>query len=439
MGIVSITIRLNMNADSSITSLSTRDIAELNAGLRDTVAEERLRAFEVFRNTPFPSSKQEAWKYVDLDIDLDRYHLVADPGQGMSPGPIVGEFPDGTSTVVIRDGFLVEKSNSSEAIIESVADRTSQNDYWPGLVQPETDKFAAASAAFGHDGVSVRLPRGTTVGQPILIEVQTVTPRAISFPKLLLELDEDSEASVIVVFRSPASVDAVTIPGFSVSVGDGANLKCTVVQQFGGETTSVIHERVRVGRDAACKFGEVGLGGRFARLDLGVDLEGEGGSLSFDGLSFGEGKQTLDYRMLIRHIGAKTTSNVHLKGAVEDYARSVFHGLLRIEEGAARSSAFERNRNLVLSPGAKAHSVPNLEILCDDVVCGHGSSVGPLDEEHLYYLQTRGISKPRAERLLIRGFFSEVINRLPHPEVGNPVKAAVYRRFESAQTEGRIG
>jgi Fe-S cluster assembly protein SufD len=116
----------------------------------------------------------------------------------------------------------------------------------------------------------------------------------------------------------------------------------------------------------------------------------------------------------------------------------VFTGLLRIEPHAFRTSAFETNRNLVLSPGAKAHSVPNLEILCDDVVCGHGSSVGPLEEEHLYYLESRGLSKRRAERVLISGFFSEIVGKLPVEGLAEPLLDVVTRRFAQAQEEGRV-
>ncbi len=129
-----------------------------------------------------------------------------------------------------------------------------------------------------------------------------------------------------------------------------------------------------------------------ARLDLAVNLDGHGSATEVVGLFFGHRDQTLDYRMVLNHRGEKSSSNVLLKGAVEDSARSVFSGLVRIEKNANGASAFETNRNLVLSADAKANSIPNLEILCDDVVCGHGSSVGPLEEDHLYYLGSRGIS-----------------------------------------------
>src|SRR5690606_9808044 len=191
-------------------------------------------------------------------------------------------------------------------------------------------------------------------------------------------------------------------------------------------------------RDATGRVGEVGLGGKVGRLDLVVDLVGAGSSSEVVGLYFGRNEQILDYRMVINHIGRNTSSDVFLKGAVEDQAESVFTGLLRIEKDALRSSAFETNRNLVLSEHAKAHSVPNLEILCNDVVCGHGSSVGPLEDEHLYYLQSRGIRRERAERMLIRGFFTEVIDRLPIDIVAGPIQDAVFSRFVEAQEEGRL-
>lgn len=228
------------------------------------------------------------------------------------------------------------------------------------------------------------------------------------------------------------------VPEVALDVADGGNLRFMSVQGLDHAATNVVHQRMRLGRDATGRLGEVGLGAKLGRLDLGIRLEGDGSSSEVVGLFFGEGEQTLDYRMLITHVGRSTTSDVFLKGAVEDDAQSVFTGLLRIEKNAQKTSTFETNRNLVLSENAKAHSVPNLEILCDDVVCGHGSSVGPLEEDHLYYLQSRGLGRERAERLLIKGFFREVIDRLPIEGLEAPVSEEVFRRFVEAQREGRV-
>jgi Fe-S cluster assembly protein SufD len=228
------------------------------------------------------------------------------------------------------------------------------------------------------------------------------------------------------------------VPEVDLSIGDGARLRYLTVQGLDHAANIVVHQRVHLGRDSTSRVGEVGLGAGLGRLDIGVDLVGDGASSEIVGLYFGEKNQTLDYRMVVTHQGKRTTSDVFLKGAVEDDAQSVFTGLLRIEKGATRTSTFETNRNLVLSENAKAQSVPNLEILCDDVICGHASSVGPLEQDHLYYLQSRGLRRQRAERLLIRGFFQEVIDRLPIAGIGKPVSDEVFSRFISAQEEGRV-
>jgi Fe-S cluster assembly protein SufD len=271
-----------------------------------------------------------------------------------------------------------------------------------------------------------------------VVEIQGVTAGAASFPHLVIRVGEDAEASVLVVYRSAPGAELLMVPQVDLEVGAGGRIRYLSVQGVDEAATSVVHQRVVLDRDSTARIGEVGLGAKLGRLDLGIRLVGDGASSEVVGLYFGEGSQTLDYRMLIAHEGRRTSSDVFLKGAVEDSAQSVFTGLLRIEKDARGTTTFETNRNLVLSEDAKAHSVPNLEILCDDVVCGHGSSVGPLEEEHLYYLQSRGLRKERAERLLIRGFFQEVIDRLPIAAVGAPVSEEVFRRFVAAQAEGRV-
>jgi Fe-S cluster assembly protein SufD len=273
---------------------------------------------------------------------------------------------------------------------------------------------------------------------PLVVEVQGVSPGAATFPHISVNVGEHAEAQVLLVYRSAAGARLLMVPEISLNVGDGGNLRYLSVQGLDHGASVVVHQRMTLGRDATGRLGDVGLGGKLGRLDLGVNLEGDGSSSEMVGLYFGEGEQTLDYRMLINHSGKSTSSDVFLKGAVEDDAQSVFTGLLRIEKDAVRTSTFETNRNLVLSENAKAHSVPNLEILCDDVVCGHGSSVGPLEEDYLYYLQSRGLGRERAERLLIKGFFQEVIDRLPIEGIEGPVSSEVFSRFVQAQEEGRV-
>lgn len=394
-------------------------------------ADRRREAFAAFQSAAMPTPKDEAWKYVDIDFDLDANVPVAVPGRPLDDDGFVTSLSDLAGRVTVVDGHTVSIDHSGPVEVDSMMGERS-------LEQGRVDKFAAANAAFGVDGVSVRIPGGKRLETPLLIDVQQVTPRGFGFPSIRVLAEAGSEASVVVVFRSAVGARTALAPVIDVRAEDGAQVRFTTVQNLAGDALLAARERVTVGRDATVRLGEVGLGGRYARLDLRMTLEGDGSSAELVGLSFGEHTQVMDYRVVVDHVGKDTTSNVFIKGAVEDEAQSVFTGLLRIEKDALRTNAFETNRNLVLSPGAKADSVPNLEILCDDVMCGHGSSVGPLEEEHLYYLMSRGISRQRAERVLVRGFFAEVIERLPVPRLAGPIDEIVIRRFVEAQQEGRV-
>jgi Fe-S cluster assembly protein SufD len=390
----------------------------------DASSPERQEAFETFERLPLPGPTDESWRYVDRTIDLDAVSLVSEPGRPLADDEVLATLAT-TQRLVIVDGREVSVTGNGfgTASLKSL-----------GLVPVGTDKFAAAHRAFADGGVSVQIPRGKHTAKPILVEVQTTVADTISFPHVTIEVGEDAEAEVIVAYRSTDDAPAISVPQVEVDIAQSGRLRLLTMQELGLKTVNVAQTRVRLGRDATLRFGEVGLGGDLARLDLAVDLDGQGSSAEIVGVFFGYRQQVLDYRMVLNHRGPKSTSNVLLKGGVEDSAQSVFSGLVRIEKPAIGASAFETNRNLVLSPDARANSIPNLEILCDDVICGHGSSVGPLEEEHLYYLGSRGISPPRAERLLVRGFFSEVLDKLPVSGMEEALADILERRFLRSQS-----
>ena len=425
--------------------LRPESIDQLNGVVPDWVTAGRRRGLEFFDKLEMPSSAEEVWRYVDLPFSLDELNLAPSPGAGMKETDDIALALGATAgRATILDGTVIDlQLDEDEVGFMSLQDGFAGDD--SGLrrvfgtgVAPDLDIFSAAHHAFAHDGVFLRIPANRHVERPFYVDVQATAEGMISFPHITLLVEANAEASVVVGFRSPDGRSLVVNPQIEAFVEDGARLKLSTVQRFGYDTHSITHERVLIGRDANARLGEVGLGGRLGRLHLSLDVAGRGASTDLVGLFFGEQKQTLDYRLFMNHQGSNTSSNVFLKGAVEDQARSVFTGLVKIEKDIAKVSAFETNRNLVLSEGASAHSVPNLEILSDDVICGHGSTVGPLEAEPLYYLMSRGLSEARAARLLVHGFFEEVINRLPHPGLAVPVRSAVNRKFVEAQQEGRV-
>ena len=412
----------------------------MSKGNPNWLASARSEAFGLFESLDMPSPTEEVWRYVDLDFSLADFQLVTDAGPAL--------LPEAEDRVVPRlevvDGLATGPATNQPSgvsllpLSEALRDDPSLESRYDGIGVVVHDKFSAASRAFGSDGAHVRISKGVLVPDPVFVDIQAVTNLAVSFPRVVIEVEAGAEASVVVEFRSEDSLAALVVPEFDVVVGENANFRLTIVQRWGSGTTAIARVRVVAARDAQITLAEAGLGGALARMHLAVDLEGRGSSANIIGAFFGDRDQVLDYRYFMRHIGENTNSDMFLKGAVEDEALSIFTGLIRLEESAQRTNAFQTNRNLLLSEDAAAQSVPNLEILANDVKCGHASTVGPLDEDQRYYLMSRGLDQKRADRLQVRGFFEDVLSRFPEQSVAGPVRDRINAKYIAAQEEGRV-
>ena len=409
----------------------------------DWLGELRRRGRAAREAAAMPTPALEDWRYAEIDFHLDDYAPAPPPSD---PRPLpdddyLAALPEERALLRIVDGHptrIPEGEQDGGAVTGTPLTLSGR---WGeeaarryGTATPaHEDLFAAAHLAEGPPGAVIIIPPGRVVEAPVAVDVQSVAPGSVSFPHITVAAGADSEARVVVAYRSAPGADLLSAPVIEAFAGDGARLRVTVVQHMSPQARLVAHHRYAVGRDSHLKIGEVGLGGGYARQRMGIDLDGAGSSVEMGGIYFGDGSQILDYRMFITHRGPRTSSNIFLKGAVADSAQAIWTGLMRIENGAVGTSAFETNRNLVLSDGAKVHSVPNLEILTDDLQCGHGSSSGPLEEEPLYYLMSRGLGRHRAERLLVRGFFDEILSAMSEPGLAAPARRAVADKFAAAQ------
>lgn len=398
----------------------------------------RIPAYEVFDKLEMPDAKEEAWRYVELDFDLADYAIPDGPGPSIDRPEVIREALQNTAGLAsIKNGVVTVEKTADDVVFTSLAAAGPEHgtlvlDY----IAQDLDIFSAAHHAFGGDGLLLSVDR--PISEPFFVDIQATTPGSVTFPRISVTVADNASASVVLNCRSPHDADLVVVPQIEADVGDGARLEITILQNWGYATKAIGQSRVVVGRDATIRIAEVGLGADLSRLHMTVDLEGRGSSSEILGVYFGERDQTLDYRYFMNHIGPNTTSEMFLKGAVEDEALSVFTGMIRIEKEAQRTSAHQTNRNLILSDGAAAQSVPNLEILANDVRCGHGSTMGPLDAEQRYYLMSRGLDRERSDRLQVRGFFEEVIARLPRSEIADPVRDWLNTKFITAQAEGRV-
>lgn len=392
-------------------------------GLRDAewMAQRRARAAEVLPSLTMPSNREENWRYLDLAFEPGLDRIATQPGVAKASDRIQDAWRGQVITVV--DGFVATEG------VRTVADL--DNDPAPAR---NLDLFATAAAAHGPGAVLID---ADLLGDPVFVDVQT-TGEATSFPAIHVETAAGTDTEVVVRYRSTTDTPAVVVPTVTASVGDNARLALSVIQDWNYETRALGRGIATLGRDAGLVLSEIGLGGRIGRLHLDVDFVGSGSHAKIYGAYFGEEHQTLDYRYFMNHIGTNTRCDMFLKGAVEDDALSVFTGLIRIEETGQKTESFQTNRNLILSHGASAQSVPNLEILANDVKCGHGSSVGPLDQDQRYYLMSRGLTPERADRLQVRGFFEEVIQQLRDATIADWVRDRINDKFITAQEEGRV-
>jgi len=429
-----------------VTEAFTSDAARALGG-PEWLVRRRLAAQERLEDVTWPTPAEEIWRYSRIDqLDLARYRPFAPDelgpaGDERAPGggPWAAEAGSHAALIVVHDGRVVH--HELDAALEAkgvracgiaTCDDQAVSELIGRASNASEDAFTVLHDAFLAGGAFVHVPAGVVVEDPILVLHWCEGDGRASFPHTLVSIGESAQATVLDRFGSPPTdhlVDAVT----ELLVDDNAHLRYLTVQEHGPRTWHVGLQRAHAGRDATIRTSAVALGGDYARLRSETLLAGEGAESDQLAVYFGDGEQMLDFRTLQDHDAPNTRSDLLFKGAVEDTARSVYSGLVRLRPAARKASASQTNRNLVLTEGAGAESIPNLEIEANDVRCSHASTVGPIDDEQLYYLESRGIPPDDAERLIVLGFFDDVFERLPVGALTRGLRRAVVDKLEHSR------
>ncbi len=294
--------------------------------------------------------------------------------------------------------------------------------------QSGEDAPSALHDAFLPDAVVVDVRPGAVVAEPLVVAHWSTGGATATFPHVVVRLGEGAEATVVEVVAG-GDGRALVMPVTTLEVAHQARLSYASVQVLGPQACFLGRLRAEVGADATLRAFTAGLGAAYDRMHTEVTAHGRGGSSELCSLYLGTGDQVHDVRILQDHAAAHTTSNLLCKGAVTASSRSIYSGLIKVRQGAVRTDAMQTNHNLVLGNRAHADSVPNLDIEENDVRCSHASTVGPVDADQLYYLESRGIPPERAERLVVLGFFDDVVDRCPVPSVRGPLRLEVGQRL----------
>lgn len=428
------------SVEKSVVGISREAVAQLSERLQEPqwLREHRLRAWEVFEATPMPQSTDEEWRRTDIRrLDLTSFNVPQEPSSSFEP-ETSRDHRNGFMQIV--DGFpleqQVERGLAEKGVVFApLAEAAAQHPdlvqrYLSKIVPAEYGKFAALAGALSA-GVFVYVPVGVQVDLPLMASFTATKGGSAVFPRTLLVAERHSSVTFIDrYYSSDAEAASLSVGAVEVFAGEGSQVRYVNVQEWGRNVWNFGVHRHHVERDAQENNLNIALGGRFSKANNEAVLAGPGANCEMLGLTFGNKDQFFDAHTLQDHAAPSCFSDLLYKGVLRDTSRSVFSGLIRVRPGSQKTDAYQTNRNLLLSDSSRADSIPNLEIEANDVKCSHGASVGPIDQDQLFYLMARGLSKRDAERLIVDGFFEPLINRIPLEGVRERLQAAIDQKMD---------
>ena len=392
-------------------------------------SEQRAAALEVFRTSGMPDPADEVWRYAPLDkLALDDVELAEAPGAVALDTAVGGRSP--SAVIVVAAGALlgVELHPAASGLRVSAGPTEGL-----GALVGADDAFASLNLALTPGPVVIDV--ASSCDGPIVLLVEC--PEGASFPRLLVRVAAGATARILEHVTGPSATVVAGVAEYVVA--EGASLEVCTVQSLGPEAWSIARTRASIDRGATFTQAVVGLGGRYDRVRADALLDGDDATSVLDTAHVGTRDQVHDLRTMQVHRGRRTTSRLRSKAAVAGSAGSIYSGLIAMRAGAKRADASQVNTSLVLSDDAYADAIPNLDIEENDVRCTHASSVGPVDAEQRWYLESRGIAPDDAVQLILEGFFADVEQLLDDAVLGASVRDAISSLDASAGDGQRQG
>jgi Fe-S cluster assembly protein SufD len=381
----------------------------------------RSEATAAYAALPLPDTTEEHWRFTDLrGFDPESF-----ASGGHAPVSNTGTMLDldVAGYVTVTEGGI-DISQAPDGVTFELLSEDNERLY--SLVGWD-EKFAAHNAAMWKNGLLVVVPKNVQLEKPLYVRI-AVTGQ--TFWRLVIVAEEGSRASLIEEYASPAADTAAYSNAVTeLFVEQGAKLEYVSLQNLSTETWHFATHHARVGRDGELDWVAGGFGSKKGKVRIQNDLSGSGATSRVTGAYFADGDQHLDYDTFQEHIAPSCESDFAFKGALRDNATAVWRGMIRVEPDAQKTNAYQECRNLMLSKTAHAVPIPGLEILANDVRCTHGATVSRVDLEQLFYLMSRGLSRTEAERLIVRGFFQDVLDRIELAPVREAVTAALEARI----------
>ena len=433
--------------------LSAEAVEALSAAKNEPawMRDKRRAAWQLSQELPVPADTDEAWRRTDLrGLDLGQYAALSPTAEAVArreqlPAYLAPHLAMPETTVggvlVHQDGSALWQTLAADLARQGVifcdldsavarhADLVEAH-FMTDAVPVATDAFTALHGALWQGGVFLYVPSGVQVQVPLQALTAHATASGMVQPHLLLIAEAQSE----VTFVDEQFSQTADLPGFHNGVVElylkrGARVTCLQIQNWSRRLRGISHQRAVLDADSQLHWAAAGLGSRLHWTAQDVWLRAPGGNSKLFGLTFADGRQHLDYQTRQDHTAPHTESDLLFKGVVFDRARTVFRGVLHLRKEAQQTNAYQATHSLLLSPRARADALPILEIEADDVRCKHGSTTGRVDEEQIFYLMSRGLSRQDAQRLIVQGFFETVITEFPVEGVQEKIRLAIEDRI----------
>ena len=403
--------------------------------------EHRREAWRTFDALPMPDSSMEEWRRTD--IRLFRPGKFSPPieeaaGNGHRPHALLAEGVDLAGSSTSYNSFHVENSLDPElaerGVLFGSLDRLASQHGDLVLrhllcraVDPTYDKLAAMHAAFWSGGTLLYVPAGVVIEKPLHI-LSALGKDATDFGHTLVVLEEGAEATLMAETCGGDST-GLHCGAVELIVGKGAKLRYVNLQNWGNTVWHFGHHKALVEAEGRLQWTIGALGSRLSKVNQHVALVGPGADAQVNGVMFTEGRQHMNYHTLQHHEAVGCKSDLLYKGALQDNSRVVWRGMIKVDRGADKTDGYQRNDNLMLSDHTRADSIPGLEIEADDVICTHGATIGRVDDEQVFYLRSRGLTRKEAVRVIVAGFFQQVFDRITIESVREALGQAIGRRI----------
>jgi Fe-S cluster assembly protein SufD len=404
------------------------------------LTDRRREAWKLFEKLPMPSRADEEWMRTDIRLfRLDRFGFPAETSEAPAtlPDALLKQGVDLAGYSVASDSNLVacqiDQSLTKKGVRFGSLEQLAGDE--PELVErhlfrvfdPAYDRFAALHAASTSGGTMFYVPKGVVIDRP-LHTLTTISEGGIDTSHLLVVLDEGAEATLLSETAGGGET-GFHCGAIELILKPGAKLRYVNLQNWSTGVWHFAHQKAAVGRDAQLQWTIGALGSRLAKVNQHVALVGPNAQTQVNGVMFTEGKQHLTYNTLQHHEAPSCKSDLLYKGGLQDKSRLVWRGMIKVDVGAQKTDGYQRNDNLMLSDESRADSIPGLEIEADDVRCTHGATAGRVDEESIFYLRTRGLTRNEALRTYVAGFFQQVFDRITIESVRNALGEAIGRRI----------